>query len=202
MAVDRTNIDFRNELQKKVLTDFYTFLKTGKLVGTQKTWQRALAIAKGAVLKRFANDNLDVTEVVGFANIMDFYDYLGDKEITVQTEFGLNYVKNFLGYSTLFLLPDAFIEQKKVIAVPVENIDLYYVDPADRDYATMGANYTVSGETNLLGYHTEYNYKNATTTNYAIMGMKLWAEYLDGIAVVTVGASNTEPAVAASELVG
>ena len=83
-----------------------------------------------------------------------------------------------------------------MIAVPVENIDLYYVDPADRDYATMGANYTVSGETNLLGYHTEYNYKNATTTNYAIMGMKLWAEYLDGIAVVTVGTSNTEPTVA------
>ena len=117
-------------------------------------------------------------------------DYLGDKEITVQTEFGLNYVKNFFGYSTLFLLPDAYIEQKKVIAVPVENIDLYYVDPADRDYATMGANYTVSGETNLLGYHTEYNYKNATTTNYAIMGMKLWAEYLDGIAVATVSVAD------------
>lgn len=156
VAVERTDTAFRNELQKKVLTDFYTFLKTGKLVGTQKTWQRALAIAKGAVLKRFANDNLDVTEVVGFANIMDFYDYLGDKEITVQTEFGLNYVKNFLGYSTLFLLPDAYIEQKKVIAIPVENIDLYYVDPADRDYATMGANYTVSGETNLLGYHAGF----------------------------------------------
>lgn len=72
VAVERTDTAFRNELQKKVLTDFYTFLKTGKLVGTQKTWQRALAIAKGAVLKRFANDNLDVTEVVGFANIMDF----------------------------------------------------------------------------------------------------------------------------------
>lgn len=81
VAVDRTNIAFRNELQKKVLTDFYTFLKTGKLVGTQKTWQRALAIAKGAVLKRFANDNLDVTEVVGFANIMDFYDYLGGMSV-------------------------------------------------------------------------------------------------------------------------
>ena len=137
VAVERTDTAFRNELQKKVLTDFYTFLKTGKLVGTQKTWQRALAIAKGAVLKRFANDNLDVTEVVGFANIMDFYDYLGDKEITVQTEFGLNYVKNFLGYSTLFLLPDAYIEQKKVIAIPVENIDLYYcllyTSPSPRD---------------------------------------------------------------------
>lgn len=202
VAVERTDTAFRNELQKKVLTDFYTFLKTGKLVGTQKTWQRALAIAKGAVLKRFANDNLDVTEVVGFANIMDFYDYLGDKEITVQTEFGLSYVKNFLGYSTLLLLPDAYIAQKQVIAVPVENIDLYYVDPADSDFAKLGLSYTVAGETNLIGYHAEGNYKNATGETYAIMGMKLWAEYLDGIAVVTVGTSNTEPAVAAAEVTG
>ena len=198
VAVERTDTAFRNELQKKVMNDFYAFLKTGKLVGTQKTWQKALAIAKGAVLKRFANDNLDVTEVVGFANIMDFYGWLGDKEITVQTQFGLTYVKNFLGYSTLFLLPDNFIDQKQVIATPVENIDLYYVDPADRDYATMGANYTVSGETNLIGYHTEYDYKTATTTNYALLGMKLWAEYLDGIAVVTVAAADKEPAVEAA----
>nr|DAQ30727.1 MAG TPA: major capsid protein [Caudoviricetes sp.] len=202
VAVERTDTAFRNELQKKVLTDFYTFLKTGKLVGTQKTWQRALAIAKGAVLKRFANDNLDVTEVVGFANIMDFYDYLGDKEITVQTEFGMTYVKNFLGYSTLFLLPDTYIAQKQVIAVPVENIDLYYVDPADSDFAKLGLSYTVAGETNLIGYHAEGNYKNATGETYAIMGMKLWAEYLDGIAVVTVGTSNTEPAVSAAESTG
>ena len=198
VAVERTDTAFRNELQKKVMNDFYTFLKTGKLVGTQKTWQKALAIAKGAVLKRFANDNLDVTEVVGFANIMDFYGWLGDKEITVQTQFGLTYVKNFLGYSTLFLLPDNYIAQKQVIATPVENIDLYYVDPADRDYATMGANYTVYGETNLIGYHTEYDYKTATTTNYALLGMKLWAEYLDGIAVVTVTSADKDPAVTES----
>lgn len=195
VAVERTDTAFRNELQKKVLADFYAFLKTGTLVGTQKTWQRALAIAKGSVLKRFANDNLDVTEVVGFANIMDFYDYLGDKDITVQTEFGLSYVKNFLGYATLFLLPDAYIAQKQVIAVPVENIDLYYVDPADSDFAKLGLAYTVAGETNLIGFHAEGNYKNATGETYAITGMKLWAEYLDGIAVVTVGSSNTEPAV-------
>lgn len=193
VAVERTDTAFRNELQKKVLGDFYTFLKTGTLKGTQKTWQRALAIAKGAVLKRFANDNLDVTEVIGFANIMDFYDWLGDKEITVQTQFGLTYVENFLGYSTLFLLPDNYIEQKQVIAVPRENIDLYYIDPADSEFAKLGLTYTVAGETNLIGFHAEGNYKNATGETYAIMGMKLWAEYLDGIAVVTVGSSNVEP---------
>lgn len=195
IAVQKTDDQFLTELQNKVLTDFYAFLNTGSLVGTQKTWQRCLAIAKGAVLKKFSQMNKDVTEVVGFANIMDFYDYLGDANITVQTMFGLNYVQNFLGYSTLFLLDDDKIAQKKVIAVPVENIDLYYIDPSDSDFAKLGLNFTVQGETNLIGFHSEGDYTRATGNSYAIMGMKLWAEYLDGIAVVTVGSTNTEPAV-------
>ena len=195
IAVEKTDDRFLVELQNTVLNDFYAFLKTGTLKGTQKTWQRALAIAKCKVIKKFAAINKDVTEIIGFCNIMDFYDYLGDKDITVQTQFGLSYVKNYLGYSTLFLMPSNVIESKTVIAVPSENIDLYYIDPSDSDFAKLGLDYTVSGETNLIGFHAEPDYSRATGDSYAIMGMKLWAEYLDGIAIVTVGASNTTPTV-------
>ena len=177
-------------LQNKVLTDFYTFLLTGTLTGTETTWQRALAMAKGKVLDKFAGMDRDVTEVVGFANILDAYEYLGDKEITVQTAFGINYIQNFMGYSTLFLLPEKYIAKTKVVAVPVENIDLYYIDPADSEFAQLGLSYTVQGETNLIGVHVEGDYSRATGDMYAIMGMKLWAEYLDGIAVMTVNAGE------------
>lgn len=187
VAVEKTDEAFLVALQNKVLTDFYTFLGTGTLKLTEKTWQRALAMAKGKVLDKFAGLDKDVTEVVGFANIIDAYDYLGDKEITVQTMFGINYVENFMGYRTLFLLPEKYIASKKVIALPVENIDLYYVDPSDSDFAKLGLNYTVKGETNLIGVHVDGDYSRATGDMYAIMGMKLWAEYLDGIAVATVG---------------
>lgn len=186
VAVEKTDDAFLVALQNKILGDFYTFLATGTLTLTPKTWQQALAQAKGKVLAKFMGMDKDVTEVVGFANIMDFYDYLGDKEITTQTMFGLTYVQNFLGYSTLFLLPDKYVAAGKVIATPVENIDLYYVDPSDSDFAKLGLNYTVKGETNLIGVHVEGDYSRATGDMYAIMGMKLWAEYLDGIAVATV----------------
>ena len=188
VAVEKTDDAFLVALQNKILGEFYTFLGTGTLTLSETTWQRALAMAKGKVLDKFAGMDKDVTEIVGFANILDAYDYLGDKEITVQTVFGLNYVENFLGYRTLFLLPDKYIAQGKVIALPVENIDLYYVDPGDSDFAKLGLNYTVKGETNLIGVHVEGDYSRATGDMYAIMGMKLWAEYLDGIAVATVGA--------------
>lgn len=186
VAVEKTDDAFLVALQNKILGDFYTFLATGTLALTPKNWQQALAQAKGKVLAKFMGMDKDVTEVVGFANIMDFYDYLGDKEITTQTMFGLTYVQNFLGYSTLFLLPDKYVAAGKVIATPVENIDLYYVDPSDSDFAKLGLNYTVKGETNLIGVHVEGDYSRATGDMYAIMGMKLWAEYLDGIAVATV----------------
>lgn len=191
VAVEKTDDAFIVALQNKVLGDFYAFLNTGSLTLTESTWQRALAMAKATVLDKFAGMDKDVTEVVGFANILDAYDYLGDKDITVQTVFGLNYVKDFMGYSTLFLLPEKYIAQKRVIALPVENIDLYYIDPGDSDFAKLGLNYTVQGETNLIGVHVEGDYSRATGDMYALMGMKLWAEYLDGISVVTVQGSGT-----------
>jgi hypothetical protein len=128
----------------------------------------------------------DVTAVVGFANILDAYDYLGAADITVQTRFGLTYIQDFMGYSTLFLLPANYVARNKVYATPVENIDLYYIDPSDSDFGKAGLSYTVQGETNLIGFHVKGNYSTAVGESYALMGMALWAEYLDGIANVTV----------------
>lgn len=191
IAVEKSDDAFLTKLQNVVLGNFYTFLNTGSLTGTAATWQAALAKAQGEVLNKFAGMAKDVTSVVGFANILDAYDYLGAADISVQTKFGLNYVKDFMGYSTLFLLPTTVsgnnaIARNTVIATPVENIDLYYADPGDSEFARLGLNYTVQGETNLIGFHAQGNYSTAVGESYAIMGMKLWAEYLDGIAKITV----------------
>ena len=188
-AIQRTDEAFRNELQNTVLTRFYTFLNTGSLAVTASTFQDALAKAKGAVIDKFQRMRKTVTEVVGFANVLDFYDYLGAAPITVQTEFGLTYVKNFMGYKTLLLLSEPDIARGTVIALPTGNIDLYYIDPAESEFAQLELRYVVDGETNLIGYATNGNYSTAVGESFAIMGMKLWAEYLDGIAVATIDAN-------------
>ena len=90
-------------------------------------------------------------------------------------------------HRTLFLLPAAQIARNTVIATPVENIDLYYIDPSDSEFARLGLEYTTQGETNLIGFHAQGNYSTAVGESYALMGMALWAEYLDGIAVVYIG---------------
>lgn len=190
IAVQKSDEAFLNQLQSNVLTDFYTFLNTGGTTATASTWQMALAMAKANVIDVFNKARKTVTDVVGFANVLDFYGYLGAAQISVQTMFGLNYVKNFMGYSTLFLLSDPDIEEGTVIACPVENIDLYYIDPGDAEFKELGLDYTVQGETNLIGFHANGNYSTAVGESYALMGMKLWAEYLNGIAVVTVNSQD------------
>lgn len=200
VAIQRTDRAFMNAIQSNILADFYTFLKTGTLTLKETTWQRGLAMAKAAVLDKFAGMDKDVTEVVGFANLMDAYNYLGDKDVSIQTAFGLNYIQDFLGFRTVFLLPEKYVARGQIIALPVENIDLYYIDPSDSDYAKLGLTFTVEGETNLIGVHVEGDYSRVTGDMFAIYGMKLWAEYLDGIAVVTVegAAAASAPAKAAS----
>lgn len=186
IAVQKSDEAFLNELQNTVLTRFYTFLNTGTLTDSATSFQKGLAIARGMVLDKFQKMRKTVTEVVGFANVLDFYKYLGDADITIQTMFGLTYVQNFMGYRVIFLLSDPDIPEGKIIAVPRENIDLYYIDPADSEFAQLGLNYAVAGETNLIGFHVEGNYNTALGASFAVMGMALWAEYIDGIAVITI----------------
>lgn len=186
-AVQLTDDQFLFELQTNVTSRFYNYLNTGTLTSTEATFQMALAMAKGNVLNKFKTMHKTVTDVVGFVNVVDVYRYLGAADITVQNAFGFQYIQNFMGYSTIFLLGDDEIAQGTVIATPVENINLYYVDPSESDFARAGLNYTTAGETNLIGFHTQGNYSTAVSEAFAIMGMTLFAEYLDGIAVVTVG---------------
>ena len=188
VAIEKSDDAFLTQLQNQVLNKFYTFLNTGSLTGTATTWQAALAKAHGLVLDKFATMQKQITEVVGFANILDAFDYLGAADVTIQTQFGISYIKNFMGYSTLFLLPAAQVPRNRVLSTPVENVDLYYIDPSDSDFAKLGLEYTTQGETNLIGFHAQGNYSTAVGESYALMGMALWAEYLDGIAKVTVGA--------------
>lgn len=186
VAIIKTDEAFLNELQDKVMGDFYAFLKTGTLKETANDFQMGVAVAIGKVKDKFKKLHKDGSRVVVWVNTMDAYRYLGAAQLTVQSAFGIEYLKGFMGAETVILSSE--IEEGTVIACPAENIVNYYTDPSNSGYAQMGLKYTVDGETNLIGFAIEGDYSTATGKNWAIMGMKLWAEYIDAIAVVTVGA--------------
>lgn len=190
-AVQMTDDEFLFQLQANVTSRFYDYLKTGTLTSTETTFQMALAMAKGRVENKFKQMHRNVTGVVGFVNILDVYEYLGAAEISIQNQFGFQYMKDFMGFNTIFLLSDSEIPRGQVIATPVENIVLYYVDPNESDFARAGLVYTVSGETNLIGFHTQGNYHTAVSEAFAVMGLTLFAEYIDAIAVITIDETPT-----------
>ena len=185
VAVEKADDAFLNELQTVVMDDFYANLTgdVSALTGAYATFQMAVSMAIGKVQDKFKKMHKNITSTVVFVNTLDVYEYLGGAEISIQNSFGLQYIKNFLGADTVIISSE--IESGKVIAVPADNLVLYYVDPST-EFARLGLVYTTDGETNLIGFHAQGNYSTAVGESYALMGMKLWFEYADGVAIVDI----------------
>lgn len=182
-AVEMTDEEFRHDLQEIVLNSFYTQLKAGTLTGTYDSFQMAVSMAIGLVKDKFKTIHRSITGTVVFVNTLDLYEYLGGAQITVQTAFGMEYVENFLGADIMFISSE--VEKGKVYATPMNNLVCYFINPANSEFAQAGLVFTTDAETNLIGFHTEGNYGRALSEAYALMGMRLFAEYLDGIANVS-----------------
>lgn len=185
IAIEKTDEAFLNELQTVVMDDFYTTLTTdaSALTGAYPTFQMAVSMAIGKVRDKFKKMHKNISSVVVFVNTLDAYAYLGSANISIQNLFGIEYVKDFLGAQTMIISSE--IEQGKVVAIPSDNMVLYYADPST-EFAKAGLVYTVDGETPLIGFHVQGNYGTAVGENFALMGLVLWFEYADGVAIVDI----------------
>ena len=187
VAVQKTDDAFLVELQNEVLDDFYAFAQTGTLTGEASTFQMAVSMAATMVKDKFKKLRLDYTNIVAFVNTIDVGRYLGGAQVTVQNRNGIEYIKDYLGVQTIIITSE--IPENTVLAIPADNIVLYYIDPSDGDFRELGLEYyTGDGETNLIGIHKEGNYGRVMGETHALMGMKLFAEYIDAIAKFTITA--------------
>ena len=189
-AVDQTDAEFKSDLQNKILDKFYTQLKMGSLVGHTRSRVMAIAMAIGRVKDKFEKMKRTATGIAVWVNTLDVYKYVGAADITMQTAFGMNYIKNFLGADICFI--SSQIPENTVIATPLNNLVAYYVDPADSEFVKAGLAYTVDSETGFIGFHAQGTYERAISDMFAIMGVRLFAEYLDAIANIAVGSADTQ----------
>lgn len=188
-AVTLSDEEFKVQLQNIILNDFYSFLLTGTLTSTEKDFQMAMSMAAGRVRHKFQTIGRAITGVAEFVNTLDVYRYIGGANISVQTAFGMSYVKNFMGIDYLFFSSE--IPQGTVIATPVNNIVPYYVNPANSEFARAGLVYTTDPTLPMLGFHIKGDYDHVQSESYALMGIKLSAEYIDAVSVVTVDSTPT-----------
>lgn len=191
VASQKTDDAFLNELTNTVLTRFYQFIKTPvngegetgtSANGTASTFQEAVAMSVARVKDEFKKLRLDYSNIVVFVNTLDVGKYLGTANISMQTRNGIEYFKDFLGAQTVIVSSD--IEQGTVIAIPADNMVLYYIDPSDGGFDALGLNYTTGNEaSNLIGVHKEAVYGRVSGDTHAIMGMKLFVEYTNGVSM-------------------
>lgn len=179
-AVGATTDKMVKDIQKTIRGDLFTFMKTGTGTATGTTLQAALANGWGKLAVLFEDD---AVETVFFLNPMDVADYLGTAQVEMQTLFGMNYIKNFLGLGDVFL--NSNVQQGKYYATAKENIVLYYVNVGAGDIKSAFG--LTTDETGYIGINEYADKDTARVIDLVMSGVTFFPERKDGIVVGTIG---------------
>ena len=179
-AVTATTDKMLKQIQKKIRSNFFTFLATGTRTATGDGFQGTLANVWGQLQVIFEDNEI---ESVYFMNPLDVADYLGEHPVTLEQVFGMQYIKNFMGLGDVFLNSD--VPKGKIYGTAKENIVCYFVNAADADISEAFA--FTTDETGLIGIHEGANYERATVDDTVVSGVEFLAENLYGVVVGTIG---------------
>ena len=167
------------QIQAGIRSDFFTFLATGGTSSSGVGFQNALANTWGQLQVLFEDNDI---EAVYFMNPLDVAEYLGTHQITLETVFGMTYVKNFLGLGDVFF--NSSVPRGKIYGTAKENVVCYYVK-ADEPDISNAFSFTTD-QTGLIGIRETPNYERATVDDTVVSGVTFFAENLNGIVVTTI----------------
>jgi hypothetical protein len=178
-AVGATTEKMVRDIQKTVRGNLFTFMATGTGSATGSGLQAALANAWGKLAVLWEDD---AVETAYFLNPMDVADYLGGAQVEMQTVFGMNYIKNFLGLGDVFL--NSNVPAGKFYATAKENIVLYYVNVASGEIAVAFG--LTADETGYIGINEYADKDTARLIDLVMSGVTFFRERQDGIVVGTI----------------
>ena len=178
-AVGATTDKMVKDIQKTIRGDLFTFMSTGTGTATGATLQASLANGWGKLAVLFEDD---AVETVFFLNPMDVADYLGTAQVEMQTLFGMNYIKNFLGLGDVFL--NSNVTKGKYYATAKENIVLYYVNVGAGDIKSAFG--LTTDETGYIGINEYADKDTARVIDLVMSGVTFFPERIDGIVVGTI----------------
>lgn len=178
-AVGATTDKMVKDIQKTIRGDLFKFMATGSGTATGATLQAALANGWGKLAVLFEDD---AVETVYFLNPMDVSDYLGTAQVEMQTLFGMNYIKNFLGLGDVFL--NSNVPEGKYYATAKENIVLYYVNVGAGDIKSAFG--LTTDETGYIGINEYPDKDTARVIDLVMSGVTFFPERIDGIVVGTI----------------
>ena len=178
-AVGATTDRMVKDIQKTIRGDLFTFMATGTGTASGSGLQAALTNGWGKLAVLFEDD---AVETVYFLNPMDVSEYLGTAQVEMQTLFGMNYIKNFLGLGDVFL--NSNVPAGKFYATAKENIVLYYVNVASGEIAAAFG--LTADETGYIGINEYADKDTARVIDLVMSGVTFFPERQDGIVVGTI----------------
>ncbi len=186
-AVAETDEALLRELQKGVRADLFSYIKTnGKATTAYNTGlQGALATAWGQVQTKFEDD---AAETLAFVNPVDVAKYNGSANITIQKEFGMNFVEGFLD---AVVITNTSVEEGTIYATAAENLVVSFI-PMSASEVARAFNLTAD-ETGFIGITHLTQGDRATIDSLVMSGLTLFTEREDGLVKVEI----TEEAAAA-----
>jgi hypothetical protein len=178
-AVGATTDQMVKVIQKTIRTGLFTFMGTGTGTASGATLQASLANAWGKLSVLFEDD---AVETVYFLNPMDVSEYLGTAQVSMQTLFGMTYLKNFLGLGDVFL--NSSVPEGKFYATAKENIVMYYVNVGAGDIRSAFG--LTTDETGYIGINEYPDKDHARVMDLVMSGVTFFPERKDGIVVGTI----------------
>lgn len=187
-AVRDTDTALLRKVQGGIRTDFFNFLNgeiSGSITASGENLQSALANAWGKLQVQFEDDT---AEAVYFVNPEDVASYLATAQITTQTAFGMNYVKDFLGLGTVVMT--SRVTKGTFKATAKENLIMYYLT-MNGDVAR--AFELEADELGYIGIKSGYqNEERAQIESLVMSGIQFLVEYAEGVISGTIGADAGE----------
>ena len=173
-AIYDTDRALLKAIRKDVKADFFTFLGTATGTATAGTNLQTQIANNWAGLQTYFEDE-DV-EPVFFVDPTDVATYLGNAQITVQSDFGFSYVENFMGMGTAIIANG--VGAGNVYSTAKENLHCAYV-PAN---GAVGQEFELTAdESGLVGVTHDRVNDRASIGTLMMTGVKFFAEDLAGV---------------------
>lgn len=188
-AIDKTDEAMIKEIQKGIRDYLFTTVKAN---GTTQenlnpgTLQGALASAWGSLEVLFEDDEV---QAVAFVNPMDVAQEIANKNITLETQFGLRYYTDVTG--TVVIL-NSNIERGSVYATAADNLQVAYIPASAEAYREFNLQTDATG---FIGMAHAPTLNTLTSETVAVSGVLIFPERLDGMVKVDIAAAEPAPEV-------
>lgn len=172
VAVLRTDRKMLAQVRSQIITNFFTFLATGIGTSTAAADLQSMLANMDASLGDALETNSDESDrIIHFVNRQDAAAYLGGKDVTTQTAFGMTYMQDFLGIQNVFVTNK--VTKGTAWCTPAENIHAYGLDFSS--LSTAGLAYAQDSN-GLIGVAHTPAYDRVSAETHVVNGMLLFPE--------------------------